>query len=361
MMITSLFICLSSIVFLGSLILLFKFPDFTRKKVSSPSLNISIVIAFKNESKNLGNLFSSLNNLNYPAENYELILIDDNSTDDSYQVAAMLVQGKSNYHLLKADNKKFPAKKGALEIGIAHSKFAYILITDADCLPSKNWLNGYAVLFEAGYDVLFGLAPFFQTKGVINNISCFDNMRSHLLSFSLVKLNLPYSAAARNLGFRKTAFEKIGGFKNTLETFSGDDDLLIREAVKHKLQIGIVDFKDTQVVSNTKLSLHDYIHQKARHTQTSRHYLLVHMIILGLWHSSNILALFTLFFLITQPLVAIPFFIKLFLDIVTVLKFQKLFEYKFKVHQIIYLQILYEIFLVINFIFSFKKNIIWKG
>jgi cellulose synthase/poly-beta-1,6-N-acetylglucosamine synthase-like glycosyltransferase len=309
----------------------------------------------------LENLLSSLKNLKYAVENYEVILIDDNSTDDSYQIAAKLVQGKSNYLLIKADTKKYPAKKGALEIGITNSKFPYILITDADCLPANNWLMGYSEMFKEGYDVIFGLAPFFQTKGTVNKISCFDNLRSNLLTFSLAKLDLPYSAAARNLGFQKPAFEEIGGFRNTLETLSGDDDLLIREAVKHQLRIGIVDFEDAQVLSNTKPTLHDYLYQKARHTQTSRHYLPVHMIILGLWHSSNILVLSSVFFLVTQPLMAIPFFIKLFFDIVIVLRFQKTFNYKFKIHQILFLQTFYEFFLVINFIFSFKKNIVWKN
>lgn len=361
MITASFFICLSLIVIIGSLILIFIFPNFTKKKVdTSFNLTLSIVVAFKNEKNNLESLISSLNNLNYPADDYEVILIDDNSTDDSYQIAAKLVQGKSNYHLLKADNKKFPAKKGALEIGITNSKFPYILVTDADCLPANNWLSGYSMKFKEGCDLIFGLAPFFQTKGIINKISCFDNLRSQLLTFSLAKLNLPYSTAARNLGFRKTAFEEIGGFRNTLETLSGDDDLLIREAIKHKLRIGIVDYEDSQVLSNTKLTLNDYLYQKARHTQTSRHYLPVHIIILGLWHSSNILALSSIFFLAVKPLLAVPFFIKLFFDIVSVLKFQKIFQYKFKLYQIIYLQILYEIFLVINFISSFKKIIVWK-
>jgi cellulose synthase/poly-beta-1,6-N-acetylglucosamine synthase-like glycosyltransferase len=361
----SFLIILFAIIFfvaLTSIILLIKFPKFNKSKSDNFNyLNISIIIAFKNEEKNLASLFSSLQKLIYPIDRYEVILVNDSSSDNSYQKAVELSNSKPNYRVLKAHDKKYPGKRGALDFGISHAKYPYILITDADCMPAQKWLIGYSEHFNLDFDMLFGLAPFQRNCGLVNAISCFENLRSNILTFSFARLDLPYSAAARNFGFTMSAFKKLGGFSNTLETQSGDDDLLIREAVNNKLKIGVVDFEESYVLSNSKSSLNEFLNQKARHTKTSHYYLPIHQFLLGLWHLSNILSLASIFFLAVNPLFVLPFIIKMLIDTISVLKIQKKFQYSFKIHEIPLLQMLYEIFLIVNFLASFRKSIPWKG
>jgi len=351
-----------TIILVTNIILLITFPKFNKKSEETVNyINISVIIAFKNEEKNIEPLYSALQSIDYPQDNFEVILVDDGSIDNSFQEALKTFDGKTNYLVLKAENKKYPGKKGALEIGIGRSKFTHILITDADCLPAKSWLTGYSQKFQEGYDLLFGLAPFFQMEGMINEISCFENLRSHLISFVCAKLNFPYSASARNIGFTKTAFEKVGGFSKTLETLSGDDDLLIREAVKNKLKIGIVDFENSFVLSNPKKTLIEYLNQKARHTKTSLYYLLKHQIVLGAWHLTNLLALFSLVLFFINPFFIMLFLIKFLLDSIIVFFAQYRLHYSFNLFKIPFLQLIYEIFIIINFLSSFRKSIPWKN
>lgn len=353
---------ISLIVLLFNITLLYLFPTFTLKRISKEDfLNISVLVAFKNEEKNLENLFSSLELLNYSQDKFEVILVDDGSTDHSYQQAVKLANGQNNYRVLQANDKKFPGKKGALNIGISNARYPFIVITDADCMPAKNWLLGYSEKFKDDYDLLFGLAPFIQTDGLINKISCFENLRSSMLTFAFAKLKLPYSAAARNLGFKKSSFEKLGGFSNTMQTISGDDDLLIREAVKQNMNIGIVNIENSFVLSNSKTTFRNYLNQKSRHTKTSFYYLPIHKFLLGLWHSSNILMLFTLFLLPLNIFLIVPFLIKLFIDFIVVWFTQRKLKYKFKLYEIPFLQMFYELFLILNFFLSFRRNIPWKN
>jgi cellulose synthase/poly-beta-1,6-N-acetylglucosamine synthase-like glycosyltransferase len=321
---------------------------------------MSIVIAMKNEVNNLENLFSSLETQNYPQDKYEVILSDDDSTDNSYQKAVELAQGKNNFRVIKADNKKFPGKKGALDFGISNAKYPFIVITDADCIPANNWLAGYSEKFAENYEFLLGLAPFIQTKGIINKISRFENLRSTILTFALTKLRLPYSAAARNMGFKKSSFEKLGGFSHTMQTISGDDDLLIREAVKQNMKIGIVSAANSFVLSNSKTTLSEYLNQKSRHTKTSLHYLPVHKLLLGFWHLSNILILFSLILLPVNFLFGLPFLLKICGDILVVFYSQRRLNYNFKLSGIPLLQLIYEFLLIVNFFNSFRKTIPWK-
>lgn len=356
-----LFAC-SIIISLISILLTVLFLKKNNKKTHHENLaNISVVIAFKNEEKNLNNLFQSLKQIDYPENKYEVILIDDGSTDNSFQLAALLSKGLLNYHILRAENKSYTGKRGALDYGISLAKNPYILITDADCSPSKNWLKSYSESFKSCFDILFGLAPFKQNHGLINKISCFENLRSSILTISLAEINFPYSAAARNLGFTKLAYSKLEGFSRTLQTESGDDDLLLREAVKNNLKIGVVKDDGSQVFSDTKHNLKDYLNQKARHTRTSLFYLPKHKIILGIWHLLNIFLIIAIIFVPLNGMLIIPLCIKLSVDSVVILLSKNRLFYKFKIYEIPFLQIIYELLLIVNFILSLKKNIKWKG
>ncbi len=148
MILLTLLIAISFSILFINIIFIFLFPTFTKKPYSSHNhLNISVIVAFKNEEKNLENLFSSLEALDYPKEKFEVILVDDNSSDNSYQKAVDLSHLKANYRVLKAGNKTYPGKRGALDIGINSAKHIHIVITDADCMPAKKWLIGYSEKF----------------------------------------------------------------------------------------------------------------------------------------------------------------------------------------------------------------------
>lgn len=333
---------------------------FISSKNENDEVNISIVIAAKNESENIDGLIESLNKLDYPTELFEVIVVDDNSTDGTYDKLKSKTGSIKNFSIIESKSLNVNGKREALSIGISNSKYSYILVSDADCRPQRNWLNFYSNKFDQGYDLLFGIAPFYQHKTIVNKISCFENLRSSILSFSMACVGLPYTAAARNFGFTKNAFESLSGYSNTKDTLSGDDDLLLREAVKKKMKIGVVTESGSFVFSETKKTFKEYIRQKARHTQTSFHYLKKHQLILGFWHLLNLSFLFSPLLMFFNPLWGILVPAKLLTDITVVNSRQKKFGYSFSMVEIIYLQIFYEILLVIHFFNARFSEVKWK-
>jgi len=339
---------------------------FSLKKVTSQSsvesslISISIVIALRNEEEKIEALLESLIELDYPIEFFEVIFIDDNSADSTYETISEKIKRFDNFRVYKLQSENKSGKRNALELGISKSAHSYILITDADCEPQKDWLKIYSNRYADGFEFIFGIAPFFREKFLINKISCFENLRNSMLTFFAATIGLPYSAAARNFGFKKTSFEKVGGYSKTTDTLSGDDDLLLREAFKNNLKIGTVTAKGSFVFSKTKDTFKDYIKQRARHTQTSFHYLFRQQIILGVWHILNLLILFSpiLFFLDIYFLLLLP--LKLFMDLVIILANQETFGYKFSFVEVFYLQIFYELFLIIHFFNTKFSRIEWK-
>lgn len=323
-------------------------------------VNISIIIAARNEAENIDRLIESIKSLNYPAELFEVIIVDDNSSDETLKKFQTKTKYIKNFSVLKLKSIGKTGKREALNFGISKSNYPYILITDADCSPQNNWLKSFSKKFQQNYDLLIGIAPFYQRNNFVNKISCYENLRGSILSFSMASLGLPYTAAARNFGFSKKAFESLGGYSGTTDTISGDDDLLLREAIKNKMKIGVVNETDSFVYSETKKTFKEYFRQRARHTQTSFHYLKRHQIILGLWHLLNLAFLFSPLMIFVNPLFVILLPFKLIFDITVVKSNQKIFGYGFSVLEILYLQIFYEILLVFHFFNARFSEIRWK-
>lgn len=332
----------------------------SKRQTSTSKPKLSLIIAVKNEEKNINSLFDSLEQLNYPNENFEVIIIDDRSSDSTAELIQSRLSGNKNFTMIKADRKELEGKKGALQLGIENSKHNFIVITDADCKPGKEWLSTLAGGLDYGYDFVFGVAPIQTGKSLIEKLSAFENLRNTFLTISAVGLNIPYSAAARSFAFRKTSFKKVGGYAKTTETLSGDDDLLLREAVKLKMKIGTIIEPDAFVFSAAPKSFNEYFQQKKRHLQTSYHYLLKQKMFLGYWHIINLLSLVSILLVVISPLLALPFAVKLAYDLFLLLKHQKNLGHVFKFYEILYLQILFEVFIIVNFFNSLGGNIKWK-
>jgi glycosyltransferase involved in cell wall biosynthesis len=357
------FILALSILYIAINLLLYN----TLARIFNISLNLhfdknrfSIIVPVKNEKETIAELIESIEKNNYPNTLFELIIVDDNSTDDTFMMLESLKDKYSNLKLYRAGEKIYPAKKGALAVGITRAENPYIIITDGDCKVDKEWIQSYNNKFQDGCELVFGAAPFYQQNSMVNKISCYENLRSSVLTFSAAGLGIPYSAAARNYGFMKSAFLKIGGYKNTLETAGGDDDLLLREAVKNKFKIGVITEKDSAVFSYTKSRLKDYLLQKTRHTKTSLYYLPSRKLVLALFHLFNLLLLFSPVLIFINFNFLFPFLIKIFTDTVLVLKTQRRFFYRFRIYEIVYLQVIYELLIIINFFNALFRKTKWK-
>ena len=316
----------------------------------SEKIQLSVIIAAKNEENNLDQLFIALENQNYPKDKFEIIFVDDNSTDGTFARAEEFSNRFHNFHLIKAEQKNLPAKKGALELGIGLSR----------CSPQTNWLNTFSEKFSLNFDLIFGLAPLRFKNSFANHYFCFENFRTTVLTSTSAWFKLPYSAASRSLGIKRDVFNKLGGFTNTLQALGGDDDLLIREAVKNNCKFGSVAAEDSLVFSNAQENFSNYFSQKRRHTATSFHYLWQHKLFLTIWHLTNILAVDSLFFLPFFPEAGFIFLTKIFCDYLIVYSFQKKFNYKFSFGEIFFFQIMYECFVVFHFFSAKFFKVKWK-
>ena len=118
-----------------------------RKSEKLPS--ISVIIAAKNGEKSLPNILSDLNNQNYQG-NYEFIIVDDESNDNTKNIIKEFEEKNSKFKYvssIEGDSRLF-LKKRALDSGIKKSQYDILLFTDVDCRLKSNWINSMANCFE---------------------------------------------------------------------------------------------------------------------------------------------------------------------------------------------------------------------
>jgi len=109
-----------------------------------PSTHVSVIIACRNEQNKLPSLLACLSAQDYPGELYEVIIVDDNSTDKTFEIASEQSLAVRLIVLRNQGN----GKKEAIRTGVNSSAGRLIITTDADCITGKNWIKTIASFFE---------------------------------------------------------------------------------------------------------------------------------------------------------------------------------------------------------------------
>jgi cellulose synthase/poly-beta-1,6-N-acetylglucosamine synthase-like glycosyltransferase len=335
-----------------------------RKPVSfshKPWLEISVIVACKNEEANLRKLLKSLDSLSYPPEKCEFIFVDDNSTDSTYNILRHYKPTKKTFKVFKAGEKEFPAKKGAINEGIKKAAFEYIMITDADCRPGRDWLRLAGLSFAEGNDFIFGLAPYFHEPGFWRGFFCYDQFSSSICYMTAARAGFPYSAAARNFGFRKSAYFDINGFSGALQSLGGDDDLLLLQARKQNKKIGLIPYWNSALpLSASPETLPAYFAQRSRHIKTSHSYSFSTKSVLAVYHLVNFLAIVSIFLLPLSGMWLLPFCLKLIGDRSIAARYSASHHNQWPLSRLLVYILLLEFIVPMNFYNSLIRKDTWQ-
>ena len=175
---------------------------------------ISIIIPAYNSEKTIGKTIESLLKQNYSKKNYEIIIVDDGSSDNTQDTILKFKQVR----LIK-QNHKGPAT--ARNLGATNAKGAILLFTGADCVLDKNWIKEMVKPFTN--PEIIGVSGTYKT---LNN----DNFMARFIGYEIEERHErmkrqkfidfigTFSAA-----YRKKIFLKFGGFDTRFKTSSGED------------------------------------------------------------------------------------------------------------------------------------------
>jgi len=272
-------------------IIFLRFAFFTKKAKANANNQeaVSIIIVAKNEYRNLKNNLPKILKQDYP--NFEVILVDHASEDDTEYLIREFMQDYSNlkYVVVQDNINFFSGKKFPLSVGIKSAQYDILLLTDADCYPgSEHWIAEMQSQFINKKEIVLGYGAYEERKGLLNKLIRYDTLRVGIMYLSLAKWGIPYMGVGRNLAYRKTLFFKENGFQSHLNIPSGDDDLFINSVANSK-NTTIAVGKNCRSISVPKTHFSDWYFQKKRHLTTGKHYKTGHLFILGLWDFSTLI------------------------------------------------------------------------
>lgn len=225
---------------------------------------ITVIVPFRNEEKCILDLLNSISKQTYPANFFEVICIDDDSTDASKSKVELFCQQHSNFKCIQLGDGMV-GKKKAITLGILQSKGELIVTTDADCTVSPQWLEKINAKFSNQTQLLIGAVKI-ESKGTFFSKLQATEFASLIGSgFATAAYQLPTMANGANLAFRKQAFDEVNGYAGSFEIASGDDEHLMRK-IKMAFPNSIQILAEPEAIVSTQPqpSLNDFVQQRVR-------------------------------------------------------------------------------------------------
>jgi poly-beta-1,6-N-acetyl-D-glucosamine synthase len=195
-----------------------------------PQIFLSVIIPARNEEKNIGGLLKALQQQTYPKELFEIIVIDDHSSDNT----AAIVNEFKNARLFQLQDDAINSyKKKAMEKGIDVARGQLIVATDADCIPPAEWLLNIAACYEQT-NAAFIAAPvmFKNDQSVLQIFQTLDFIVLQGITAASVHRQVHSMCNGANLAYERSAFFAVNGFDGIDQIASGDDMLLMHKISK---------------------------------------------------------------------------------------------------------------------------------
>jgi glycosyltransferase involved in cell wall biosynthesis len=188
----------------------------TRSEISLNSI-ISIIIPILNNERTIGSCLKAILDQGYPRDNYEILIVDNGSTDESINII-------KEYPVKLLFEKRAHNSYMARNLGIKHAAGDIIVFLDADCIPQENWMINLITPFMNS-DVGVVAGEVFSAKPT-NLIQGFYSYANFLQQENRVDDGIRALATA-NIALRKEIFAEIGLFDEAFR-WGGDNDFGLR-------------------------------------------------------------------------------------------------------------------------------------
>jgi len=255
---------------------------------------VSIIICAKNEAANLRKNLPSILAQRYSNATgislYEVIVVNDASTDETEQVLNELeLQYDNLWDVVIPEDmeRNLQGKKFALSKGTAYASYEWLLLTDADCAPtSDQWLKKMVEPLAKGKQIVAGYGGYNKTGTMLNTFTRWETLHTFLQYSTYTLTGKPYMAVGRNLACTKRALQKAQASDRWNAVASGDDDMLVNISGTSN-NTAIVCDQQAFTYTDAKKNFKDWVKQKQRHLSTGKYYNESTKFLLGLYGCSH--------------------------------------------------------------------------
>lgn len=226
---------------------------------------VSVIVATRNEEATIGECIHSLLNQDYPADKYEIIVVNDRSTDETGQIIEKVRKRSANVIRvdITSESVEMAGKQNALNAGIKKSRGSIILTTDADCMAKSSWIKTMVSYFDEKTGVVIGL-PVTREDSFFAKLQSIDLVYLLNCAVGIIGWNKPISAIGNNMAVRAEAINQIGGISAL--GFTVTEDAALIRTVSQKTEWLIRAARDINAVVITKpvKNLRQFYKQRSR-------------------------------------------------------------------------------------------------
>lgn len=238
------------------------------------NVKVSVLIAARNEGKNIDKLLQSLYNQSFSKELFEVIIIDDHSEDNTKLIIEDFIKEHKDFNL-KIFNAEKEGKKLAISQALHLSKNEFIIVTDADCSLNETWIESIVNFYkEKGCKMILApvlLSPaetFFEKIQVLEHLSLIGSTAGS------AAIGFPVMCNGANMAYEKEAALEIEKKRKDFNIPSGDDMFLMEQFVK-KYGAKNVKFllsKSAIVKTKTCKTISEFFRQRRRWVSKTKSY-----------------------------------------------------------------------------------------
>lgn len=233
------------------------------ESLPSTSRLVSVIIPFRNEALNLPALIQSLAQQRITTNPFEIILVDDHSTDHSTQVLE-LQQVLHPQLSIQVITSRSTGKKEALTTGILQARGEIILTTDADCVVSPDWINSMTSSFDSTTKMVVGVVQLSAVR-FFDKLQAVEFLSVMISGLAMLGWHLPMMCNGASLGFLRDAFLHVKGYEGNVQIPSGDDEFLMRKMESSfPGSVRVVQNLEAGVTTKPAGTLREFIHQRLR-------------------------------------------------------------------------------------------------
>lgn len=200
------------------------------------STAFSIIIPFRNEQAHLPQLLESLAELNYNRSKYEIILVNDASSDTSLSIVNAFIKQHPRLNITCIPNQRVSKapKKDAILTATNMAKNNWIITTDADCIVPKFWLDTFDEFIQTtDTDFIAGPVTYIENGSFLNRFQSLDFLSLQGATIGGFGLNRPFMCNGANLCYKLSTFKRLNGFKGNDTISSGDDVFLLEKFITY--------------------------------------------------------------------------------------------------------------------------------
>jgi glycosyltransferase involved in cell wall biosynthesis len=230
--------------------------------------DLSIIIPVRNEAQNLPQLFQSIVELDYSTEHFEILWVNDNSTDTSETLIENFINQNPHIQqkILQNDTLVIAPKKAAIKKAIEYSKYPWIVTTDADVVVSHEWLsviNQYIV--ESNSIYFAGMVKMQPSEQFLSQYQVCNWLTLSGFTMSGFGWKNPMIASGAFTVFSKEEALKLNLFEGNEHISSGDDVFLLQKMKKgFPNQVYFLRNPEAFVITKSMTKWSNFISQQKR-------------------------------------------------------------------------------------------------